>query len=196
MAVWAARRGYARSRSLQRRAQLSVPRWVQGRALAVYQIAVQGGLAAASVRRGARSASAVRFARGALVRRGVDAGRTSRSIDGAWRLPTIKPNRSGRLCGPHPQIAIDMDPDSGPALIMVEYRIDPREDRGVHRRRCGISAYSAARRRGASGDSSSTATSRSVSSSSSINETWVEHLRQHERSIDSDASSIRPGEII
>ena len=34
-------------------AQLSVPRWVQGRALAVYQIAVQGGMAGASALWGA-----------------------------------------------------------------------------------------------------------------------------------------------
>ncbi len=103
-------------------AQLSVPRWVQGRALAVYQIAVQGGLAAASALWGA-----IGVWYGLQVALGCGAASMLAGFAVyRWRLAAADQVDTDPVdLWPHPQIAIDIDPESGPALITVEYHIDP-----------------------------------------------------------------------
>ncbi len=163
-------------------AQLSVPPWVQGRALAVYQIAIQGGMAGASAlwgfvgtRYGLRIAlwcGAASMLAGFAARR--------------YRLAAAEEVQTDSVSPwPHPQPAIDINPDSGPALISVEYRIDParteefvsamRELRTL-RLRDGAVFW------GLFVDTNQP--DRFVENF--VTETWVEHLRQHERMIASD----------
>ncbi len=164
-------------------AQLSVPRWVQGRALAVYQIAVQGGMAVASVvwgvvgeHYGLRVAlwcgAASMLVGFALYRRRLaDADAVKADSVDLW---------------PHPQVVMEINPDSGPALISVEYRIDPARTEdfiSVMRQQRMIRLRDGAIFWGLFVDLNEP--DRFVEHF--ISETWLEHLRQHERLIESDA---------
>jgi MFS family permease len=101
--------------------QLSTPRWVVGRALALYQTAAFGGMALGSWLWGelaeARDpATALLAAAAAMLAAG---------LVGVW-LPV--PGRADLNLDPlnrwqEPAVAIDIKPQSGPILIQVEYRI-------------------------------------------------------------------------
>jgi MFS family permease len=107
-------------------AQLSVPAWVQGRALAVYQIVLQGGMAGASVlwgwvaeRQGVRMAIA--YAAIAIAAGLISALR--------FRLAGEAELDLGQFARPDPRTSLAIDPDAGPVLVTIEYRIDPRQAR-------------------------------------------------------------------
>jgi MFS family permease len=164
-------------------AQLSVPQWVQGRALAVYQIAVQGGIAGASAlwgvvgeRWGLRVAL---WCGAASMLTGFAAYR--------WRLAAADAVETDPISlWPHPKIAIDIDPNTGPALITVEYLIDPQRTEefiSVMRHQRIIRLRDGAVFWGLFVDANQP--DRFVEYF--VNETWLEHLRQHERLIASDA---------
>jgi len=164
-------------------AQLSVPQWVQGRALAVYQIAIQGGLAGASAlwgAVGARWGLQIALGCGAL---SLLAGLLTYS----WRLAIADEIKTDPVdLWPHPHIAIDLNPNSGPALITVEYRIDPARSKEfieVMRHQRMTRLRDGAVFWGLFVDANQP--DRFVEQF--INETWLEHLRQHERLIASDA---------
>jgi MFS family permease len=164
-------------------AQLSVPQWVQGRALAVYQIAVQGGLAGASALWGVIGEQwGLRMALGC--------GAASMVVGFAvyrWSLAAADEVKTDPVSlWPHPEVAIEIPPDSGPALITVEYRVDTTKtaefitvmrDLRTIRLRDGAVFW------GLFVDANQP--DRFVELF--VNETWVEHLRQHERMIASDA---------
>jgi MFS family permease len=108
--------------------QLSVPSWVQARSLGIYQMVFQGGLAAGSAFWGAiadraGTGAALSLAAGAMVA-GLAAARRFSLMSGATldrspgRLASVL-NRAG------PQIVIDLNPEAGPVLITVTFRIDP-----------------------------------------------------------------------
>lgn len=104
-------------------AQLSVPTWVQGRALAVYQVVLQGGMAGASVlwgwvaeRQGVPAS--MLYAAGAIVVGLCSMLRFRLASDGELALDPFR--------RPIPKIADEIDPEAGPVLVTVEYRIDPR----------------------------------------------------------------------
>ncbi len=163
-------------------AQLSVPRWVQGRALAVYQIAVQGGMAGASAlwgavgeRYGLRIAlwcGAAAMLAGLVVHR--------------WRLAVADEVNTDPISPWHyPRTAIHVDPYSGPALVTVEYRINPvktEEFVSAMRHMRVIRLRDGAVFWGLFVDMGQP--DRFVEHF--VTETWVEHLRQHERMIESD----------
>jgi MFS family permease len=103
-------------------AQLSVPQWVQGRSLAMYQVVMQGGMAAASAMWGTigerYGLSTTLWCGVAALAAGFAAFR--------WRLPRpedLDADTTVRLPSPVP--AFEIDPDRGPAMVMIEYRIDP-----------------------------------------------------------------------
>ncbi len=163
-------------------AQLSVPQWVQGRALSVYQIAVQGGMA---------SASAVWGAVGGRwgLRVALICGAASMLAGfAAWRyrLTDAEEVKTDPITlYPHPRTVIDINPESGPALITVEYRINPAKTEEfvtamrqmrVIRLRDGAVFW------GLFVDTAQA--DRFVEHF--VTETWVEHLRQHDRMIESD----------
>jgi MFS family permease len=157
--------------------QTAVPRWVRARALAVYLLVFQGGLAAGSAlwgvaagRLGERTALLVSAAGFGL---GVAAALR-------WRLQGIGALDLSPSVRPEPVTVIDPEPDDGPVLVLVRYRVDPRRAeefgtamRAMRRVRRRDGAY----RWGVFED---------VADPGCFVETyvvrsWAEHLRQHER---------------
>jgi MFS family permease len=157
--------------------QTVVPRWVRARALAVYLLVFQGGLAGGSAlwgvvagrfgERAALLAAAASFALGlvAVLR---------------WRLQGIGALDLSPSVRPEPVTVIEPEPDDGPVLVLVRYRVDPARAeafatamRDMHRVRRRDGAY----RWGLFED---------VADPGCFVETyvvrsWAEHLRQHER---------------
>ena len=107
-------------------AQLSVPAWVQGRVLAVYQVVLQGGMAGGSVlwgwvadRHGIRMAiccAAAAAAAGLLTML-------------RFRLASDSELELGQFSRPVPETSLEIDPEVGPVLVTIEYRIDPKRAR-------------------------------------------------------------------
>jgi MFS family permease len=157
--------------------QTVVPHWVRARALAVYLLVFQGGLAAGSAlwgvvagrfgERAALLAAAASFGLGLLAAL-------------RWRLQGIAALDLTPSVRPEPETAIDPEPDDGPVLVLVRYRIDPARAeefatamRALRRVRRRDGAY----RWGVFQD---------VADPGCFVETyvvrsWAEHLRQHER---------------
>jgi MFS family permease len=163
-------------------AQLAVPRWVQGRALAVYQIAVQGGLAGASALWGfvgERYGLQIALWCGA-------ASMLAEFLVYRWRLAAADEAQTDPIePWPLPQSAIDINPESGPALVIVEYRIDPARSEefvSAMRQMRNIRLRDGAVFWGLFVDTSKP--DRFLEHFAT--ETWLEHLRQHQRMIESD----------
>jgi quinol monooxygenase YgiN len=157
--------------------QTVVPRWVRARALAVYLLVFQGGLALGSAlwgvvagragERTAQLAAAASFGLGLLAAL-------------RWRLQGIAGLDLSPSVRPEPVTAIDPEPEDGPVLVLVQYRVDPSKAeefaatmRGLRRVRRRDGAY----RWGLFED---------VADPGCFVETyvvrsWAEHLRQHER---------------
>jgi MFS family permease len=163
-------------------AQLSVPGWVQGRALAVYQVVLQGGMAGASVlwgwvaeRQGVRIAicyAAAAVAAGLLTML-------------RFRLAADHELDLGPFSRPMPKTLLDIDPEVGPVLVTIEYRIDPkraREFTEVMRRMRPIRLRDGAVFWGLFFDAARP--ERFVEYF--VVESWAEHLRQHERGVAAD----------
>jgi MFS family permease len=107
-------------------AQLSVPGWVQGRALAVYQVGFQGGMAGGSVlwgwvaeRQGVRMA--ICYAAAAVAAGLITMLR--------FRLASDSELDLGQFSRPAPKTLFDIHPDAGPVLVTIEYLIDPKRAR-------------------------------------------------------------------
>jgi len=108
--------------------QLSVPAWVQARALGVYQTVFQGGLAIGSAVWG-----------GLAERTGTGVALTVSALALAASLPAVRrfsltsgaalDHSPGRLATAlsrsAPQLVIDPNPEAGPVMITVTFRIDP-----------------------------------------------------------------------
>jgi MFS family permease len=157
--------------------QTAVPFWVRARALAVYLLVFQGGLAVGSAlwgvvagrvgERTALLAAAASFSLGLLA-----APR--------WRLEGIAELDLSPSVRPEPEVVVEPEPDDGPVLVLVEYRVDParaeefaaamRELRRV-RRRDGAYRWGLFEDVADPGRFVETYVVRS----------WAEHLRQHER---------------
>jgi MFS family permease len=159
-------------------AQVALPDWVRGRGLAIYVTVFFGAMALGSAAWGAIGrllglplahliAAAGLLAIMPLTRR--------------WKLQTgAKINLAPSLHWPAPITARDLEGDRGPVLVTVEYRIDPR-------RRTEFVAVVAKlahgrRRDGAYGwglFEDTAEEGRFVETF--LVESWLEHLRQHER---------------
>jgi MFS family permease len=157
--------------------QTAVPRWVLARALAVYLLVFQGGLAAGSAvwgvvagRLGERTAllaAAASFGLGLLaVLR--------------WRLQGIGSLDLTPSVRPEPVTVLDPEPDDGPVLVLVRYRVEPgraEEFAAAMRAMRQVRRRDGAYRWGLFED---------VADPGCFVETyvvrsWAEHLRQHER---------------
>jgi quinol monooxygenase YgiN len=164
--------------ALQISAQLTLPDWVRARGLAAFVVVFMGGLALGSVLWGQVAA-----------RIGIPAALTTaaagmllaialtwrfRLVDG--RAPDFKP----ALDWPAPLVAETPQADQGPVLVTIEYRVDPakrdefvtamREVREM-RRRNGAFFWELFH--------DSAQPTRFLESF--MDESWTEHLRQHER---------------
>ncbi|MEQ8859283.1 MAG: MFS transporter [Pseudomonadales bacterium] len=103
--------------------QMSTPRWVVGRALSLYQMAIFGGMALGSWLWGTLAESysvaiALHCAAAAMI---VGAGIGLRLPLPARDTLNLDPLNRWR----EPQIALDIRPQSGPVAVSVEYQIEP-----------------------------------------------------------------------
>src|SRR5215218_9528740 len=157
--------------------QTAVPRWVRARALAVYLLVFQGGLAVGSAlwgvvagrvgERTALLAAAASFGLGLLAAL-------------RWRLQGIGALDLTPSVRPEPVTVLDPEPDDGPVLVLVRYRVDlarAEEFASAMRAMRQVRRRDGAYRWGLFED---------VADPSCFVETyvvrsWAEHLRQHER---------------
>jgi MFS family permease len=108
--------------------QMSSPRWVVARSMAVYQTLMFGGLAGGAWTWGHLATS--QGLRTALL--GSAAATLAATLIGFWR-PLSEPAQLN--LDPHrelsdPIVGIDLEPRSGPVVTSIEYRIDPADAAG------------------------------------------------------------------
>jgi hypothetical protein len=163
-------------------AQLAVPRWVQGRALAIYQIVIQGGLAIMSVGWGGLAEKIgipwTMYAAGAVLL-------LSTAANLRWKIAQAGQLELDPVPIPIPEIKQHIHDNAGPVLVSIEYLINPvrnaefeavMQKLRVMRRRDGATFWAlfwdAAQ------------PERYIEYW--IVNTWMEHLRQHLRSTQAD----------
>jgi hypothetical protein len=164
--------------SLNVAVQTVVPSWVRARALSVYLLIFFGGLAGGSALWGAVAehagvpAALVASAAGMVVGLLATMRFHLRSGEGL----NLAPSRQW----PAPIVAHDLEPERGPVLVTVEYRIDSTRAaefaeamRGVRR----IRLRDGAMQWGLFTDSADPGLHTEIF----LVKSWVEHLRQHER---------------
>jgi MFS family permease len=169
--------------SLNVSVQISLPDWVRGRGLAMFVTVFFGAMTVGSALWGQLAATlglpAAHFiaAAGALIGIVLTWGWKLQSGAGIDLAPSMH--------WPSPILAIDADPDRGPVLVTVEYRIDPGKrdaflatlkDLGQRRRSDG--AYSWGLFEDAAEEGRFLETFMVAS--------WFEHLRQHQRVTNAD----------
>ncbi len=158
--------------------QTAVPAWVRGRVLSVYLIVFFGGSAGGSALWGtvalhtgitvALLSSALALTAGLAV--------SARYRLGGGGEEELTPS----LHWPEPAVILEPHPDRGPVLVTVEYRIDPERSRDFARE---MRSMRTLRLRDGATDwwlFSDTAKSDRFLECFLL-ESWVEHLRQHER---------------
>jgi MFS family permease len=164
--------------TLNATAQLAIPAWVRARALAIYMLAVFGGLAAGSAGWGALANLAGVPRAFALAALAVVLGRAATLRQ---RLPEGEgPDLTPASRWLEPQLARSIEPERGPALVTVEYQIDPTQAQAFARAAQGLGAIrrrDGAIRWGLWADVEQPG--RYLESF--VVESWLEHLRQHER---------------
>ena len=164
--------------ALQVAAQLTLPDWVRARGLAAYVIVFMGGMAFGSVLWG-QMATAI----------GIPAALTAAAagmviaIGLTWRFRLIDghaPDFRPTMEWPTPLIAETPEPDSGPVMVTIEYVVDPAtraefvaamRDVREMRRRNGAFFWALFH----------DAAEPTRYLESFMDESWTEHLRQHER---------------
>jgi MFS family permease len=164
--------------SLNTSAQRVAPGWVRARTLAVFQLVMQGGLAAGSLAWGLVTGAADVETALTIAAAGLVAG-----VAFARRWPLAESERSDLTpagAWSDPNVDVEPRPDDGPVLITVEYRIDPEnaerfvaamEQLGRIRRRDGAYSwdlYADLERPG-------------LYLETFVVDSWSEHLRQHGR---------------
>jgi hypothetical protein len=169
--------------SLNVSAQVALPDWVRGRGLAIFVTAFFGCLTLGSAVWGQVAgmvglpAAHIIAALGALV---------AIPVTWRWKLQTgAGLDLTPSMHWPAPIVASEIEHDRGPVLVTIEYRIDPKdrepflaalEKLARERRRDGAYAW------GVFEDSADL--SRMVETF--LVESWIEHLRQHERVTNAD----------
>jgi MFS family permease len=159
--------------------QLSVPAWVQARALGTYQMIFQGGMALGSAVWGFWaqhiSTSNALMASGIGLLLSIAASRHFHLLKGD--LPDLNPYALNR---PGPQVVIEPHPEDGPVLITVEYRIRLTDysdfTRAIHQLR-EVRMRDGAIRWGIYQDTAEP--ERMIETF--VVESWIEYLRQRER---------------
>lgn len=170
--------------SLNGSAQGSSAAWVKARALAIYLLVFQGSMTAGSTLWGT-IASRVGVPTTLLLAATILVAVT---LMLAWRFPLdsmAKLDLAPSLHWPAPRLEGEIEPDRGPVLILIEYRIDPlrvaeffEAMQAMHRirRRDGAihwGLYEAAAEPGL------------VLETFTV-ESWLQHLRQHDRMTNAD----------
>ena len=169
--------------SLMVATQMTLPAWVRGRGLALLMLVIQGGLAVGSAVWGAVAdrvgvAPSLLLSAAALVVGLAAVARKRLTV--AEGLDTA-PSRHF----PHAAVAWEPEPEDGPILVEIEYRIDPRR---AHEFARAMRAVGRIRRRDGAVRwgvwCDTTDPSRYVETF--VVESWAEHLRQHARATVAD----------
>ena len=110
--------------------QLAAPRWVSGRALAAYQTAIAGGIAAGSWVWGSLAGLLGVSAAVALSAAAMAATAGLR----IWlRLPEAAARDTDEVLHGEVDVALKLTGRSGPVVLEIEYRVDPGEARAFYR---------------------------------------------------------------
>jgi predicted MFS family arabinose efflux permease len=159
-------------------AQVALPEWVRGRGLALYASVMFGALTIGSAIWGELGRTA-----GLPAALGLAAAGAVIAIPLTWRwkLQTgANVDFSPSMHWPAPVTSRAIEPDRGPVLVTIEYRIDPK-NRGPFLRALG--RYSRERRRDGAYDwgifEDSAEEGRFIETF--LTDSWLEHLRQHQR---------------
>jgi predicted MFS family arabinose efflux permease len=164
-------------------AQIALPDWVRGRGLAMFVTVFFGAMAAGSAVWG-QAASMVGLEAAQFI---AAAGLVAAiPLTWGWKLGTgAGVDLTPSMHWPEPILTHEVERHEGPVLVTVEYRIDPR-DRGAFLAAMDQLGYER-RRNGAYGwgvfeDSASEGRMLETF----LVESWLEHLRQHERVTNED----------
>lgn len=159
-------------------AQTAVPAWVRGRALAVYLLIFFGGSAGGSALWGA-----------VALHQGITAALLYAALGLAVGVVVSSQYRlAGRVEGemvpslhwPEPAVIFEPHPDRGPVLVTVEYNIDPAQSREFAREMHVLRTNRL--RDGATSWWLFSDTAKACHFLECfLVESWIEHLRQHER---------------
>ena len=164
--------------SLNVSAQVALPEWVRGRGLAVYVTVMFGSLTLGSALWGELAALAglpaalLLAAAGAVI---------AIRLTWRWKLQTgANVDFSPSMHWPDPVTTHAIEPDRGPVLVTIEYRIDPKSREAfLH----ALGRYSRARRRDGAYDwgifEDPADEGRFIETF--MTDSWLEHLRQHQR---------------
>src|SRR5882724_799606 len=164
-------------------AQTAVPSWVRARALGIYLLVFQGGLGLGSALWGLVAQHV-----GASIALALSAGGAILGLAASrrWPLRAITAlDLAPSAHWPEPHLDVVPGPEEGPVLVEVEYWIDPAQadafaralrDLESIRRRDGAVNWAVYRDSGQKGRYVETF----------LVESWLEHLRQHERVIAGD----------
>jgi predicted MFS family arabinose efflux permease len=169
--------------SLNVSAQVAVPEWVRGRGLAIFVTALSDALTLGSAVWGQVAgivglpAAHLLAAAGALV---------AIPLTWRWKLQTgANVDLTPSAHWPEPVMSHEVEPDRGPVLVTVEYRVAPDDrpaflaalDRLAHeRRRDGAYAWAVYE----------DAADEGLMVETFLLDSWLEHLRQHERVTNAD----------
>jgi MFS family permease len=173
-------------------AQSVIPPWVRARALATYLLVLFGGLAAGSALFGALAEAVGVSMSFAIAGAAIAIGRLA-----IWqrRLPSGDgPDLSPAPRRPDPQSELAIEGDRGPVLVTVEYAIDPADATAFARAMRELSEIrlrDGALRWGLWADT--TQAGRYLESF--VVESWLEHLRQHERMTAADRAVPRVAHV-
>ena len=164
--------------SLNVSAQMALPAWVRGRGLAIYVTVMFGALSLGSVIWGQAAASLGLGPAQFIAAAGCAA---TVPLLARWKLQTAKGlDLSPSMHWPAPITTGDFSGDRGPVLVMVTYQIDPKnrepflralENAGRERRRDGAYRWRVFEDPSERGRFVETF----------MSDSWVDHLRQHER---------------
>jgi hypothetical protein len=164
--------------SFQVAAQTALPAWVRARGLAVYMLVFMGGMAAGSALWGQ---TAVLF--GIPTALTIAAIGAIAGVAATWRF-SLGEGQTADLAPsmhwPAPLVNEELEPDRGPVLVTMEYVVDP--ENAVEFRKAVLALREIRRRDGAYfWDLFQDAADPSRFVETFMIESWVEHLRQHER---------------
>jgi len=172
--------------SLNVSAQVALPEWVRGRGLAVYVTVMFGALTIGSAIWGQLAALAGLPA--ALLMAAMGAAIVI-PLTWRWKLQTGENvDFSPSMQWPDPVTTYSIEEDRGPVLVTVEYRIDPKDRKAFL---AAIGQNSSQRRRDGAYDWGifEDPADEGFFVETSLTDSWLEHLRQHQRVTNSDRIS-------
>lgn len=159
-------------------AQLALPNWVRARGMSIFQMALMGGTASGAALWGkVAGLTSVPTAVAVAALSGVTLLFVTRRASVAWGADEdFSPQPARPIAG----AAVDVQPDEGPVMVTIEYLIDPAQAADFAR------VMQATRRARLRQGALSWGLFRDAAQPGRyleyfVDETWVEHLRRHER---------------